>query len=581
MQSNTSAAPKVAIIVPNVCDPDYRVVKQAEALAQAGYKVRVFCGVLQPTEAPDSETLGGVEYERRAWLAGHTLGSMFRSFIPFYGRPKYAPRPSKPKIPAAIATPVSAPQEQAVVTASALAIPDTVIAEAPVPTKAPDVEHPTPAAQRAPGKLMNVFLRGYDKINSRSPKSAEFLKKLVLRGLRAIKRGLQAIKRGLRAIKKSVYLLRVIWCKTYSFVKRHGIRFYRRTFVLFSKRVAFRYIKHHSFRYVFEEEIVDWQPDIIHVHDLAALYLGYKLSNRLNVPFIFDSHELEAHRSPPLSKLMQWQVHMLEQRCLPKAAAVTTVGQEISKYLAETYKIPAPHVIYNAPPKFPKPMAGRWAEQASVPFASQLRGDLDLEEEVVVLVYTGNIAINRGIEETLEALAYIKQHRQADFESFGPLHLALVGRCQPPVRAGLEEKIKALGLEGCVHFQAPVMASDVSRYISSATVSVIPIIPVALSYEYAMPNKLFEAMLAGLPILGSCLTEMSKTITAHSLGESFAHGNSEDFAGKLKLILSDRDRYLGATREAAIDQLCWETQENVLLSMFEDVLRKTHQKETA
>ena len=66
MKSNTSAIAKVAIIVPNVCDPDYRVVKQAEALAQAGYKVRVFCGVLQPTEAPDSETLGGVEYERRA-----------------------------------------------------------------------------------------------------------------------------------------------------------------------------------------------------------------------------------------------------------------------------------------------------------------------------------------------------------------------------------------------------------------------------------------------------------------------------------------------------------------------------------
>ena len=565
MKSNTSAIAKVAIIVPNVCDPDYRVVKQAEALAQAGYKVRVFCGVLQPTEAPDSETLGGVEYERRAWLAGHTLGSMFLSFIPFNGRPKYAPKPSKPKSPAVVVAASASSQAQIPVVVSAVTVSQTAKTKKLVPTKLPEVGHPS-SGPSTRGRLKTIARRVYQRIKGISSTGASVLKKCVSRGFRILNRG--------------IYLLRAIWRKTYSFAKRHGIRFYRRTFVLFSKRVAFRYIKHHSFRYVFEEEIVDWQPDIIHVHDLTALYLGYKLSNRLNVPFIFDSHELEAHRSPPLSKIMQWQVHLLEQRCLPKAAAVTTVGQEIARYLAETYKIPAPSVIYNAPPKSPKPMAGRWAAGASMPFASQLREDLDLEEGAVVLVYTGNIAINRGIEETLAALAYIKQHRQADFENFGPLHLALVGRCQPPVRAGLEEKIKALGLQGHIHFQAPVMASDVSRYISSATVSVIPIIPVALSYEYAMPNKLFEAMLAGLPILGSRLTEMSKTITTHNLGESFAHGDSKDFADKLQIILTDRGRYLGATRSAAIDQLCWETQEDVLLSMFQDVLSKTHQKAT-
>ena len=519
--SNTSAT-KVAVIVPNVCDPDYRVVKQAETLARAGYDVRVFCGALQATDAPASETLGGVEYVRRAWQAGHSLKSMFRSFVPFAGRPEYAPIAPKLKAPVAPVAPTPA----------------------------------VPAAQAEP-VVKEVQTPAPQDVHKAVPQTHRVLRKVA------------------RVLKKRVFL---IWRKLYSLLKRHGIRFYRRTFVLFSKRVAFRYIKHHSFRYVFEEEVADWQPDVIHVHDMAALYLGYKLSQRLKVPFIFDSHELETHRSPPLPKLMKLQVQRLEQRCLPKAAAVTTVGQEISKYLRESYNIPAPRVIYNAPAKSPTPMPGRWAQHAGGDFLGELRTDVNLAPEVPLLAYTGNIAINRGIEETINALAYIKEQRADKFAPFGPLHLALVGRCQPVVQGGLEQKIKALGLEGHVHFQPPVPASGVSRYISSATVSVIPIIPVALSYEYAMPNKLFEAMIARLPILGSRLTEMSQTIASHHLGESFAHGNSQDFADKLFVILSNREQYLGATRDAAIDQLCWEAQEEVLLSVFSDVMAGTGRK---
>lgn len=555
--SNVSAI-KVAIIVPNVCDPDYRVVKQAETLARAGYDVRVFCGALQATDAPALETLGGVDYVRRAWQAGHTLKSMFRSFIPFSGRPDYAPIPPKPKMPTASVTPAQS------------VTPVQSVTPAPTGTRA----NSEPVAKEFQASALQ-------DVHSAVPQTYTFSQKVV-RILKKIARIL--LKKAVRILKKVAVIRKKIlgiWRKLYSHLKGHVIRFYRRTFVLFFRRVAFRYIKHHSFRYVFEEEVADWQPDVIHVHDMAALYLGYKLSQRLKVPFVFDSHELETHRSPPLSSFMKFQVQRLEQRCLPKAAAVTTVGQEISKYLSEAYKIPAPRVIYNAPAKFPTPMPGRWAQYAGGDFLGEVRTDVDLAPEVPILAYTGNIAINRGIEETIDALAYIKEQRSADFAPFGPLHLVLVGRCQPVVQERLEQKIKALGLEGHVHFQPPVPASGVSRYISSATVSVIPIIPVALSYEYAMPNKLFEAMIARLPILGSHLTEMSQTIASHHLGESFAHGNPQDFSDKLLVILSNRERYLGSTRDAAIDQLSWEAQEEVLLSVFSDVLAGAGKKAPA
>lgn len=510
MNNLKSSRPKVAVIVPNVCDPDYRVVKQAETLARNGYEVRVFCGVLQATEAPVSETLAGVRYERRAWQAGHTLKCMVWSYLPFTGRPKYAPPPRV----------VTKPERQCI---------------------------PQAASQPATRGELNSTRLGY-----------LLVEKVV---------GFN-ITMAFLLLRKASATLR----KMKSFSIRFGVRFHRQIVVNPSKRLAFHCLKPYSFRYVFEEEITDWKPDIIQVHDIAALYLGYKLSKRLKIPFIFDSHELETHRSPPLSRLMKFQVKWLERRCLPQAAGVTTVGQEISYYLSNAYNIPLPQVIYNAPAQYPTPMPGRWALPSHPDFSGALRADLKLSEDAALLVYTGNVAINRGIEETIEALSYIKTHREADFARFGPLHLSLVGRCQPSVQSRLEQKISELNLHGQVHFRPPVPASGVSQYISSATVSVIPIIPAALSYEYAMPNKLFEAMIARLPILGSRLTEMSRTVSEYHLGESFTHGDPRDFADKLLLILSNREAYLGAAREVAIDKLCWEAQEEVLLSVFERAL---------
>ena len=74
---------KVAIVVPNPCDPDYRVVKQAEALVQAGYHVRVFCTKSHGSNLPDLEVVNGVEYARRPWGPRTTIRSLLLKVFPF------------------------------------------------------------------------------------------------------------------------------------------------------------------------------------------------------------------------------------------------------------------------------------------------------------------------------------------------------------------------------------------------------------------------------------------------------------------------------------------------------------------
>ena len=58
---------KIAMLVSNPCNPDYRVVKQAESLAAAGYEVRVFCVWRRGIGVPVYEEINGVTYVRREW----------------------------------------------------------------------------------------------------------------------------------------------------------------------------------------------------------------------------------------------------------------------------------------------------------------------------------------------------------------------------------------------------------------------------------------------------------------------------------------------------------------------------------
>lgn len=70
---------KVAMIVPNPCNPDFRVVKQAEALARSGREVRIYCTRPRNSDLPERETINGVVYIRKEWVPRFALLGYLRS----------------------------------------------------------------------------------------------------------------------------------------------------------------------------------------------------------------------------------------------------------------------------------------------------------------------------------------------------------------------------------------------------------------------------------------------------------------------------------------------------------------------
>lgn len=325
---------------------------------------------------------------------------------------------------------------------------------------------------------------------------------------------------------------------------------------------------HHFFRALFEDEIVAWKPDVVHAHDGMSLPLGVIAAQRSNARLVFDSHELETHRNPPLSPRLRRNVEKIEQRYLPMADAVTTVGHKIAEHLETQYAIARPRVIYNAPPQSLRPLPKKWQQ----PGRTSLRAEAGIPANAIVLVYTGNIAVNRGVEQTLKGMAnYLKRE-----DAVQSIRLSMVGNIHPKTFAKITQLAETLGLKGHIHFHDPVSPTAVVDFIAEGDIAVIPIIPAALSYEYAMPNKLFESMLAGLPILGARLIEMAPFIEDHELGVCYDPLSASAFANALAQLLKTGQalRLSDARKQELADRFGWEAQEAVLHDVYQRLKTK-------
>lgn len=332
----------------------------------------------------------------------------------------------------------------------------------------------------------------------------------------------------------------------------------------------YSFFTYRTYEMVFAKPLRDWQPDIIHAHDGVTLPTAAKVAEELGSKLIFDSHELEAHRSPPLSALRRRQVERIERTCLPKADRVMTVTELAADYLARKYAITRPTVVFNAPPAHPGPVPRQW----DVYDRNDVRSELYLPPRKFLFAYTGNVTLNRGIELAIIALSKLQGYSDPNGRFSSDYHLAIIGKPQSGRDEVIMDLAESLKVRGKVHLLEPVAPHKVYSYISTANASIIPIMPVTLSYEYAMPNKLFEAALSGNPIIASDLLEMGPFIEENRLGLTYAAHSPDDCVEKMMHLISNFSDYeRGAERQLELKQkYAWEAEEKKLLAMYEDML---------
>ena len=313
-----------------------------------------------------------------------------------------------------------------------------------------------------------------------------------------------------------------------------------------------------DFRMTYGSELLNLRPDVVHVHDPRLLPTAFVVAATRRerggqCRVVYDAREDFAGWHDDNVTLVRYHEKLLamEQRLAKSAAAVLTVSDGIAEALTARLALPQPPaVVLNTPAlDDAEPAAGR----------RSLRADAGIGPDVPLLVYPGAATEPRGVDSIVAALTALPG-----------VHLALVVVPFPHPRA--EELMGLAGVHGVadrVHLLPPVPGQEVPGYIREADVAVSAILHGSDNHEMALPNKLFEFLHAGLPMVTSDIRAMAAFVREHRLGEVFRAGDSGDLAAAVRRLLAAPGDYADAdARRALAERYSWQAQERVLVEVY-------------
>lgn len=295
-------------------------------------------------------------------------------------------------------------------------------------------------------------------------------------------------------------------------------------------------------------------PDVVHANDANALVPALLSTVGTRARVVYDSHELWRHRN--ILRRDRWLAPYVEAAIeavgIRLAAGVITVSPSIAAWLRRTYSLrERPTLVRNIPTAraLPDPARGRLRELAG------------LSAQDRVISYVGGITTGRGLEETVDALVLLPEDT----------HLVLLGYGEQRYVDGLLERARAARVGHRVHLAGSVPSPEVPQALADADVAVVFVRPICLSYRYSLPNKLFESIHAGLPIVAADLPDTAEIVRRHGVGEVFDAGTPQDLAVAIQQVLADPAGYRRAAQAAAAE-LTWEHEAEELVGLYTRVL---------
>ncbi len=304
-----------------------------------------------------------------------------------------------------------------------------------------------------------------------------------------------------------------------------------------------------KYEQVFGSELQRISPDLVHAQDVHLLSVAsnYKQSMMMKqgkkVSLIYDAHEyirglgsIDPQRRDAYAEI--------ESEFIGQADAVITVSDSIAKRIQFDHELLAkPFLVLNAPSQ------SRIQVTDSSP---SVRKVCNLGPEVPLVIYSGGIHISRGMDLLVSSLEFMPD-----------VHLAMTTNNESWYIEELRLKANKINASDRLHFVPYVSPEEVVPYISSATVGIIPVPADVVNYDLALGNKLFDYIQAGLPLVVSNCTEVSKLIEQFQLGEIFDWRDRIALAKTVLSVISKRDTYLQNYIDLMprLSQFTWEAQE--------------------
>lgn len=278
------------------------------------------------------------------------------------------------------------------------------------------------------------------------------------------------------------------------------------------------------------------QNTILLANDLDALFPNYLISKKLNIPLVFDSHEIFSEMPAIQGKMSQKLWRYLQDKIVPELKFMMTASESYGKWFQNQYKV-QPVIVQNSPRK--------------IEFNSEIP-----DNQPKILLYQGAINPFRGIDKAILAMHHL-ENVIFKIAGDGPMkkeYEALV------IQENLQDKVRFLGKLLPEDLRKETLLADCGMSIEENG---------GESYYYSLPNKVLDCIQARVPLILTPFPEMINIKKQFDVGEIIYNHQPESIAEAVKKVLNKGRRSYRSELEKAADFFCWETEEPKILDLFE------------
>lgn len=293
--------------------------------------------------------------------------------------------------------------------------------------------------------------------------------------------------------------------------------------------------------------------DAIHIHDLPLCRIGIEVKNKYKIKLVIDFHEnwpallsISSHTNTIpgriLSSEKQWRSY--EKECAMAADGIITVVAEMKERISSLGISDKKIIVLENTPE------------------SQSVTELNYERDkrFFTIVYIGGITFHRGLQYAISGLSLLVAEL--------PVRLWIAG--DGKYCSVLRDQVRSLNLQNNVEFFGMVAKGKTDDLMKKADVGLIPHIRSEQS-DNSSPNKLFDYMFAGLPVLASNCTSVKRVIDETKTGMTYDFDSPSDFAGVLKRLYNDLEkRAIFATngKKAVAEKYNWDYSSASLVNLY-------------
>ena len=290
------------------------------------------------------------------------------------------------------------------------------------------------------------------------------------------------------------------------------------------------------------------KKDILLSNDLDTLLPNYLIHKIFKTKLVYDSHELftevpELINRPFVQKF--WLT--IEKHIFPKLKNCYTVNAEIAQIYSSKYHIPV-KVVRNLAPKYQKKINLET-------FAQKIKGT----KKMLILQGAG-INVDRGAEELIEAMQYLQN-----------CVLYIIG--SGDVIEILKGKIEVFNLEKKVFMLPKMPYLELMKYTQIADLGISLDKNTNLNYELSLPNKIFDYIQAGIPLLVSNRKIIKEIVLNNNIGKVIDTHNPKEIATAISKVFEDQQQYDSWCQNLVkvAKDYNWETESEQLKNIFNNL----------